>query len=80
MAYSLMPGSAIGTVERIVSALPQPKKKPVKKPPPIPEEDVVPGEKPKPKAKPKVEEPVKKPPIPETNESALESAVSWQNF
>lgn len=73
---SKIPGSAIGTVERIVSALPQPKRPntTVKKKE---------GEAALPVKKSKgalTAIPEKKMPENETNETALKSATSWANF
>lgn len=76
-ALSQVPGSAIGTVERIVSALPQPKRPGTTAKPAAPKEGqpaTTPGVK---SALPVLE---KKLPQNETNESALKSTTSWANF
>ena len=72
---SQVPGSAIGTVERIVSAFPQPKKPGTAKPQAKKEGEAgATGTK---SALPVLE---KKVPQNETNESALKSTTSWANF
>ena len=76
---SQVPGSAIGTVERIVSAFPQPKKPGTAKPQAKKEGEVGgnPGATGTKSAFPILE---KKIPQNETNESALKSTTSWANF
>ena len=71
-----VPGSAINTVERVVSAFPQPAKRPgtTAKAPPKKEGEVAD------KSKTLSQMPLVKLPANETNEGALKSTLSWNNF